>query len=71
MSKDVIAFVNSWRGRWIISEALSIAIDTLEKVPIPERPVSDINDMKFLRDSMFGLYEAARKAAPGLLEEGE
>jgi len=61
-SEELAQFANSWRGRWIISEALSVAIDTLSKLPIERRPTSDINDMTYLRDNMFGLYEAMKKA---------
>lgn len=63
-NEEVAAFANSWRGRWILSQALSIAVDELSKVPMPYREVSNINDMVYLRDNLFSLYEAARKFTP-------
>ena len=47
----------SLRGGLIISQALCIAINELEKVEPPVmRESSNIADMKFLRDELFSLW---------------
>jgi len=44
-------FLASLRGQYIMAQALEVAIDTLEKVePSYMREVSNIADMKFLRE---------------------
>ena len=44
-------FLDSLRGQYIMAQALEVAIDTLEKVePSYMREVSNIEDMKFLRE---------------------
>jgi len=50
-------FMASHRGRYIISQALNKAIEVMEAVePEVMREVSNINDMKFLRDELFNMY---------------
>ena len=50
-------FLNTIRGQYIISQALGHAIKRLEAVVIPhEREVSNISDMKFLRDNLFPMW---------------
>lgn len=45
------------RGHYIISQALAVAIETLEAVqPEVMRESSNIEDMKLLRESLFPLY---------------
>jgi len=41
-------FVTSYRGRIIIGQALKIAIAELEKVKLPHRQQSNIEDMEYL-----------------------
>jgi len=56
--KKVTEFANSIRGLLIISQALTYAIKLLEKVPSPHREISNIADMKYLRDMHFSMYKA-------------
>ena len=46
-------FASSMRGRYIMAKALHYAIRTLEKVEGPRKEVSDIDDMKYLRDNLY------------------
>lgn len=51
-----IALVQSPRGQYIMSQALTVAIAALADVEIPRREVSNIEDMEFIRDHVFPLY---------------
>jgi len=46
---------HSLRGRYIIGQALSVAIQTMRKVPMPHREVSNIEDMEILREICYTL----------------
>ena len=48
-----IAFAESLRGNYILGQALFYAIKELEKVPSPYREVSNISDMKYIRDELY------------------
>ena len=48
-----IEFAESLRGNYILGQALFYAIKELEKVPSPYREVSNISDMKYLRDELY------------------
>ena len=41
-------YLTSWRGRIVLSQALMIAIAELEKVALPHREVSNIQDMEYI-----------------------
>ena len=56
-------FMGSMRGRFILSQALHYAIGVLNAVPEPYREVSNIQDMVFLRDNLFYLFDATLEAA--------
>ena len=47
------AFAENLRGTYIIGQALYYAIKELEKVPSPYREVSNISDMKYIRDNLY------------------
>jgi hypothetical protein len=46
---------HSLRGRYIIGQALAVAIQTMKKVPMPHREVSNIQDMEILREICYTL----------------
>jgi len=54
MTEKGLEFLNSMRGRYIVSQALDIAIEYLKSVE-PEYmiEVSNISDMEFLRETVF------------------
>ena len=56
--EEVVEFFSSMRGRYIIGQALQLAIEVLESVPEPMTEVSNISDMKFLRDNLFSMGAA-------------
>jgi len=70
-------FINSMRGRYIIAQALNIAIGALEAVePGSMREVSNISDMRFIRDNLFAteaylasVAGGAQQAFEGIEEE--
>jgi len=51
---ECIGFMTSMRGRLILDQALSLAIRELDKVEGAMKQVSNIADMKYLRDSFCG-----------------
>jgi len=54
---DAIALAQSPRGQYILSQALTIAINTMEEVePFIMREVSNIADMRLIRDQLFPLF---------------
>lgn len=46
---------HSLRGRYILGQALSVAIKSMKTVPMPHREVSNIQDMEILRETVFTL----------------
>jgi len=53
-------FLNSFRGRYIISQALHYGIEALEKIPKPYKEVSNLNDMHYLQDNLFSGFIFSR-----------
>ena len=66
-----IEFMLSLRGRYIMGQALQIAIESLESVtPEVLQEKSNISDMKRIRDALFPMGAAifsARKEAESLM----
>tara|TARA_R100000234_G_scaffold53999_1_gene32369 strand:+ start:913 stop:1203 length:291 start_codon:yes stop_codon:yes gene_type:complete len=57
-------FLATIRGQYIISQALNKAIDVMEAVePEEMRELSNIADMKFLRDELFNMYVSSEVLA--------
>ena len=57
-------FLATIRGQYIISQALNKAIDVMEAVePEVMRELSNIADMKFLRDELFNTYVSDKRLA--------
>ena len=57
-------FLTTMRGQYIVSQALNKAIEALEAVePEIMREVSNIDDMKFLRDELFNVYVSDERLA--------
>ena len=54
--KEAIEFAGSPRGVYIISQALSVAIETMMKTEKPYQETSNIADMQFLRDYLFDTF---------------
>jgi hypothetical protein len=50
---EACSFLNSMRGKYIVSQALEVAIKQMESVPTPYTEVSNIEDMKYLRTHLF------------------
>ena len=51
-------FFTSTRGQYIVGQALHIAIEALESVEGVHKEVSNISDMKYIRDELFPMYTA-------------
>jgi len=55
-----IEFLSSFRGEYIVGQALAVAIKTMSAVePEYRREVSNIADMQFLLDNLFPLGKIA------------
>ena len=54
--QEAIEFLGSVRGQYIMGQALQLAIESLESVaPEVMREISNISDMKFIRDHLFSM----------------
>ena len=53
----VSEFATSHRGMFILSQALAVAIESMESVDKAWREDSNINDMKFLFDNLFNMFK--------------
>lgn len=61
--KDMaLELFSSMRGKYIISQALTVAIDEMKKVDDTHKEVSNIEDMEMLRDTLFPLYYITQQA---------
>ena len=54
--KDAIKFSASFRGQYIISQALYHAVKVMREVPAPHTELSNISDMEFLLTHLFSIY---------------
>lgn len=52
----------SMRDQYILAQALTVAIREMNKVPLPQREVSNIKDMKRLLDRLFPQFKAVLAA---------
>jgi len=64
-NKKAIEFASSLRGQYILSQALSMAIEKMKEVPEHMQEVSNISDMEYLRDEIFPIYKAVLEATNG------
>lgn len=62
---EAIKFFQSIRGQYIISQALSIAIETMKNKPERQIEHSNIADMIYLQDELFPIYKAIAAAQKG------
>jgi len=53
-NNEAVKFLNTLRGKFIISKALYLAIQNLESESAHQK---DINDMKYLIDNLFPFYK--------------
>ena len=51
--QEVLKFLGTPRGQYIVGQALAIAVKELEKVESPKQEKSNIADMKFLGEELF------------------
>ena len=59
-----VQLYGSWRGQYIISQALSKAIDVMKKVEPPHREESNIGDMEILHEEIFPIYQKEMEMTP-------
>jgi hypothetical protein len=64
-----LRFVNSPRGKYIISQALCIASKELSKVKAPHTEYSNIRDMEFLIATLFPLYRIQEQVTEQVIED--
>jgi hypothetical protein len=53
--ENATRFLNTVRGKYIVGQALAVAIKQLSSVPEPHKEKSNIRDMIFLLDNVFPL----------------
>ena len=63
--KEAIEFAGSIRGTYIISQALTKAIEVMEKEPFEKLESSNIADMKFLKRYLFNVFPIVEKSSNG------
>jgi t-SNARE complex subunit (syntaxin) len=68
--KEAIQFSASFRGQYIISQALYHAVKVLREVPAPHTELSNIEDMKFLLANLFNIYPQLEAAADDAKQRG-
>ena len=61
-----LRFLGSQRGQYIIGQALYLAVKQLEKVKGDRREPSNINDMRFLINTLFPIYRNIAELKPDL-----
>jgi hypothetical protein len=61
-------FALSMRGQYILAQALSVAIETMSKVPHPHTEVSNIEDMKYILESLFPVFAGLHNLNKGGLD---
>ena len=54
--KEAVKFSATFRGQYIISQALTKAIKVMKDVPEPHTEHSNIEDMQYLLDNLFFLF---------------
>ena len=67
--REALEFACSTRGLYIISQALCVAIQAMEKVPKKKRELSNIADMRFLMETLFPIYKNIQEAQKKFQEE--
>lgn len=60
--RDAETLAHSWRGQYLISQALTLAVEQMERVQPPLREDSNIADMRLLIETVYPFYVLARKA---------
>jgi AcrR family transcriptional regulator len=62
-SKEIaLQLLQSARGSYLISQALSIAVEQMRKVEPKYREESNIQDMEMLLETLFPMYVVVRKS---------
>jgi hypothetical protein len=69
--EKAVEFLSSMRGKLIINRALYIAMQAMEAVEDAHKEISDIADMEYLRNTLFGgdMFTAIFEHNAELLEE--
>lgn len=67
--KEAATFLSSTRGSFVVGQALYMAIQELENSPLEERAISDIDDMRYLMESLFPMYAEIQKAKSKFMAE--
>ena len=68
-SDKAIEFLQSFRGQYIVGQALCLAIKEINARPKHEQEPSNVGDMEFLIENVFPLYRRVEEARCGVREE--
>jgi len=65
-----LQLLQSFRGSYVISQALSIAVEQMKKIEPPYREESNIQDMEMLLETLFPMYSAVKRAEEEFRKKG-
>ena len=51
--ENAVKFMLSLRGKFLMNEVIQYGLTVMESLPGVHKPVSDIRDIKFIRDTIF------------------
>jgi len=54
--REAVKFTSSFRGQYIISQALYKAVQVMKEVPEPHTERSNIADMEYLLENLFTIF---------------
>jgi len=69
--EQAIRFAQGMRGQYIISQALYLAIESINKRPKRKQEPSNVVDMTFLMKHLFSMYYQVQKAQQEYKTKGE
>jgi len=53
MDENDLKFTFSLRGKFVMNEVIQYGLTVIEGLPDRDKPVSDIEDIKYIRDTVF------------------
>mgnify|MGYP003661633046 CR=1 FL=1 len=64
---EALEFASSFDGRYILSQALDVAIEKMEQeTDLRYREPSNIEKMKYLKENLYNMYPLLKMSIPGL-----
>ena len=67
--EEAMNFAGSMRGQFIISQALVLAIKSIEARPKERQEPSNVEDMKYLINNIFPIYKVVHEVEAQTMEK--